>query len=119
MMSRTNIVEPDHRGVKQVIRPLLGCKSFEATQDTLARMELRQMLRKEPMNGGAEHGLTAAAPFYALAASFLPQQDFLSPPSKVATEPHRGGTCLKVRSDMAQFPTKRCHTSRGETDAAQ
>ena len=29
-----NIVEQDHRGVKRVTRPLLGCKAFGAAQDT-------------------------------------------------------------------------------------
>jgi putative transposase len=29
------MVEQDHRGVKRVTRPMLGCKSFEAAQDTL------------------------------------------------------------------------------------
>jgi putative transposase len=48
---------------------MLGFKSFETAQHTLAGIELMHMLRKGQMVGeaGAE-GLTAAAQFYALAA---------------------------------------------------
>jgi putative transposase len=38
-----NIVEQDHRGVKRIIRPMLGFKSFEAAQDTLVGIELMHM----------------------------------------------------------------------------
>jgi putative transposase len=31
-----NNVEQDHRGVRRVTRPMLGFKSFEAAQSTLA-----------------------------------------------------------------------------------
>jgi putative transposase len=63
-----NRVEPDHRTVKRVIRPMLGFKSFEAAQPNLVGIELMHMLRKGQCEGGAEQGLTAAAQFYALAA---------------------------------------------------
>lgn len=67
----TNIVEQDHRAVKRVTRPLLGFKSFEAAQSTLAGVELMPMIKKRQLRaeGGAE-GRIAAEPFYALAASF-------------------------------------------------
>jgi hypothetical protein len=47
---------------------MLGFKSFEAAQRTLAGIELRPMFKKGRMVGeaGAE-GLTAAEQFYALA----------------------------------------------------
>jgi putative transposase len=65
----TNIVEQDHRRVKRVTRPMLGFKSFEAAQGTLAGIELMHMLKKRQMTGKeGEEGLTAAEPFYALAA---------------------------------------------------
>ncbi len=35
-----NIVEQDHRGVKRVTRPMLGFKSFDATQATLTGIAL-------------------------------------------------------------------------------
>src|SRR6266446_5974567 len=63
------IVEQDHRGVKQVTRPMLGFKSFDAAQDTLVGIELMHMLKKRQMvvEAGAE-SLTAAEQFYALAS---------------------------------------------------
>jgi transposase-like protein len=65
----THIVEQDHRGVKRMTRPMLGFKSFEAAQDTLAGIELIPMMKKKQLRveAGAE-GLTAAAQFYSLAA---------------------------------------------------
>ena len=64
-----NIVEQDHRAVKRVTRPMLGFKSFEAAQGTLAGIELMHMIKKRQrvVEAGAE-GLTAAEQFYALAA---------------------------------------------------
>ena len=64
-----NVVEQDHRAVKRVTRPMLGFKSFDAAQVTLAGIELMHMLKKQQMIVGAgdEHP-TAAQQFYALAA---------------------------------------------------
>jgi putative transposase len=63
-----NIVEQDHRGVKRITRPMLGFKSFDAAQYTLAGIELMHMLRKGQLEGGIEKGLTLAAQFSSLAA---------------------------------------------------
>jgi transposase-like protein len=64
-----NIVEQDHRAVKRVTRPMLGCKSFEAAQDTLVGIELMHMIKKRQMKVDAEdEGRTAAELFYSLAA---------------------------------------------------
>ena len=64
-----NIVEQDHRAVKRVTRPMLGFKSFDATQGTLAGIELMHMIKKKQLvvEAGVE-GLTAAELFYSLAA---------------------------------------------------
>ena len=64
-----NIVEQDHRGVKRVIRPMLGFKAFEAAQDTLIGIELMHMIKKRQLvvEEGNE-GLTGAELFYSLAA---------------------------------------------------
>jgi transposase-like protein len=64
-----NLVEQDHRAVKQITRPMLGFKSFAAAQDTLVGIELMHMIKKGQMvvEAGAD-GLTAAEQFYALAA---------------------------------------------------
>ena len=65
----TNVVAQDHRAVKRVTRPMLGFKSFDAAQVTLAGIELMHMLKKQQMMDevGGE-GLTAAQQFYVLAA---------------------------------------------------
>ena len=63
------MVEQEHRGVKRITRPLLGCKSFAAAQDTLVGVALRPMIKKKPRGVEAgEEGLTAAEQFYSLAA---------------------------------------------------
>jgi putative transposase len=64
-----NIVEQDHRGVKRVTRPMLGFKSFEAAQATLAGIELMHMLKKGQLVGETRTaGLTPAEHFYSLVA---------------------------------------------------
>jgi putative transposase len=64
-----NMVEQDHRGVKRVTRPMLGFKSFEAAQGTLAGIELMHMIKKKQLVIEAgDEGLTAAEQFYALAS---------------------------------------------------
>jgi putative transposase len=64
-----NIVEQDHRAVKRITPPMLGFKSFNAAQCTLAGVELMQMLKKMQMVvEDGEEGLTAAEQFYSLAA---------------------------------------------------
>jgi len=64
-----NVVEQDHRAVKRVTRPMLGFKSFDAAQCTLAGVELMHMLKKRQMVIEArDEGLTAAELFYSLAA---------------------------------------------------
>jgi hypothetical protein len=48
---------------------MLGCKSFDAAQGTLAGVELMHMIKKKQMVLEAgEEGLSAAEQFYALAA---------------------------------------------------
>ena len=47
---------------------MMGCKSFDSGQHTLAGIELMRMIRKGQMDGGDEVGLSAADQFYALAA---------------------------------------------------
>jgi putative transposase len=63
------MVEQDHRGVKRVTRPMLGCKSFEAAQDTLVGIELMHMIKKRQLVvAEGDEGRTAAELFYCLAA---------------------------------------------------
>jgi transposase-like protein len=51
-----NIVEQDHRAVKRLTWPMMGFKSFEAAQSTLAGIELMHMLRKEQLEGDEFEG---------------------------------------------------------------
>jgi transposase-like protein len=106
-----NRVEPDHRGVKRVTRPRLGCKSFEATQATRVGIELMHMLKKGQLVGETRAaGLTPAEPFYALVASPLPQQGSLDHPSNFATymDPppvsRDGRTVTRKRADAGIYP---------------
>ena len=41
-----NRIEQDHRAIKRITRPMLGFKSFESAQATIAGIELHYMLRK-------------------------------------------------------------------------
>ncbi len=75
-----NIVEPDHRGVKRITRPMLGFKSCDAAQWTLAGIELMHMLRKGQLEGGVEQGRMPAAQFYAPVAA--------SPDEQASPHPH-------------------------------
>ena len=63
-----NVVEQDHRAVKRITRPMLGFKSFDAAQSTVAGIELMHRLRTGQLESGREVGLTAAEQFYSLAA---------------------------------------------------
>jgi putative transposase len=47
---------------------MLGFKSFDAPQYTLAGIELLHMLRKGQLEGGVKQGSTPAEQFYALVA---------------------------------------------------
>ena len=61
-----NIVEQDHRFVKQKMRASLGWQTFYTAQATIAGIELVHMIKKgqvRPRIGG-----TDAQPFFALAA---------------------------------------------------
>ena len=41
-----NIVEQDHWAIKRVVRPMLGFKSFDSAETTIAGIELHHMLKK-------------------------------------------------------------------------
>lgn len=47
---------------------MLGFKSLQAAQSTLAGIELMHMLRKGQLEEGVEQGFTVAELFYSLAA---------------------------------------------------
>jgi len=41
-----NIVEQDHRHIKKITKPMMGFKSFQSAEATIAGIELHHMLRK-------------------------------------------------------------------------
>jgi IS6 family transposase len=41
-----NVIEQDHRFIKKVIKPMLGFKSFETAEHTIAGIEAMHMIRK-------------------------------------------------------------------------
>jgi hypothetical protein len=76
-----HLVAQDHRAVKQIMRPRLGCTSFAAAHATRVgseRMPMRKKRQQVAEEGG--EGLTAAEPFSARAASSPHQQGHLTSP---------------------------------------
>ena len=60
-----NIVEQDHRGIKQVVQPMLGFKPLRSAAVTLAGIELMHMIRKSQLWTTGE--VCPARRFYSLA----------------------------------------------------
>ena len=63
-----NIVEQDHRGVKRILHPMLGFKSFWAARCTIAGIEVMHAIRKGQLATPGTAPQTPAEQFYALAA---------------------------------------------------
>jgi len=62
------LVEQDHRAVKQIVRPMLGFKSFRSARRTLAGIELMHKQKKGQMIPANGRGLSAVEQFHSLAA---------------------------------------------------
>jgi putative transposase len=61
-----NIIEQDHRGVKRIVKPMMGFKVFHSAQATITGIELCRMLKKgQHVNSG---NAFAFEQFYTLAA---------------------------------------------------
>ena len=60
-----NIVEQDHRGIKRIVKPMMGFKSFESAKDTLSGIELHRMLTKGQHKNPSN--MAVFEQFYALA----------------------------------------------------
>jgi putative transposase len=60
-----NIIEQDHRAIKQLVRPMLGFKSFRSAAVTLAGVELMHMIRTGQLRTTGE--VCPARQFYSLA----------------------------------------------------
>ena len=61
-----NIVEQDHRGIKRIVKPMMGFKAFHSAEATLAGIELCRRLKKG-QHINSENAF-AFEQFYALAA---------------------------------------------------
>ena len=61
-----NLVEQDHRFIKKITKPMMGFKSFESAQATLAGIELHHMLMKNQHKNSEI--ISVFKQFYALAA---------------------------------------------------
>ena len=57
-----NIVEQDHRRIKQRIRPMLGFKRFETAAITISGIELAEKIRKHQFKTGKLPGRPGTAP---------------------------------------------------------
>jgi transposase-like protein len=57
-----NIVEQDHRRIKQRIRPMLGFKRFETAAVTISGIELAEKIRKQQFKTGNLPGRPVTAP---------------------------------------------------------
>ena len=97
------IVEHEQRAVKRVTRPMRGCKSLAAAQDTLVGIALRHMIKKrQGVVEQGDEGRTAAEQCYALAASSphrqgpLPLHDLLS---KICDKTGRARTRAGTRAN--------------------
>jgi transposase-like protein len=57
-----NVVEQDHRRIKQQVRPMLGFKQFETAAVTIRGFELAEKIKKVQFNLGTLEGKPATAP---------------------------------------------------------
>jgi transposase-like protein len=57
-----NVVEQDHRRIKQRIRPMLGFKRFDTATTTISGVELAEKIRKQQFKIGNLPGRPVSAP---------------------------------------------------------
>src|SRR5246127_1987956 len=57
-----NIIEQDHRRIKQRVRPMLGFKRFDTAAVTITAIELAEKIKKEQFKIGKLPGRPATAP---------------------------------------------------------
>ena len=67
-----NILEQDHRAIKRITRPMLNFKSFRASRNVLAGIELMHMIRKGQFMIAGINARFFADQFYALAGQIRP-----------------------------------------------
>ncbi len=57
-----NLIEQDHRRIKQRLRPMLGLKSFESATIVISGIELAEQIKKGQFNTGKLGGSAATMP---------------------------------------------------------
>ena len=62
-----NLVEQDHRAIKQINRPMTGFKSFLSARVIIAGIENMHMIKKGQMNSPDGQTMSASKQFYSLA----------------------------------------------------
>ena len=62
-----NLVERDHRGVRRVMRPMLGFKSLRCARAIIAGIETMHMVKKGQLDFAKDRTPSASDKFYSLA----------------------------------------------------
>jgi len=57
-----NLIEQDHRRIKQRLRPMLGLKSFETAEIVISGIELAEKIKKGQFKTGKLGGQRATLP---------------------------------------------------------
>jgi transposase-like protein len=57
-----NLIEQDHRRIKQRIGPMLGCKRFETAAVTINGIELAEKIKKDQFKTGKLAGRPSSVP---------------------------------------------------------
>ena len=57
-----NVIEQDHRRIKQRVRPMLGFKRFDYAAVTISGIELAQKIKKHQFKTGKLAGRSATVP---------------------------------------------------------
>lgn len=68
----SNILEQDHRAIRRVTKPMLGCKSFHSAASAIAGIELLHIIRKGQFAMDRTVMTPFADQFYALAGQVRP-----------------------------------------------
>lgn len=58
-----NLIEQDHRNIKQVVRPMMGFQSFNTARRTLSGIEAMNMIRKGQVSGITQGDSVSQAKF--------------------------------------------------------
>ncbi len=119
-----NVVEQDHRRIKQRVRPMLGFKRFDTAAVTITGIELAEKIKKDQFKIGKLPGRPATAPeIWAalLAACDLRQtsERRSSPSLRVCTRSgrtHRSGSEHHMRASSWFSEHRNCNRITGRVE---